>query len=291
VGADKGQPEPPFWLPPEDASPDARAPRPEWRAPAHARRPDARPPEREWYPGTEWYPGREYRPPQYGETRDRGPVHVPAGEYSSRQQQHREMEYRDEHPPRGRHSIPGPSFPGPSPSRRRRPRRRHQVRNGMLVGLGCLSVIVAVGTGLTGGKFPASSPRSHPGASTGQSAAAAPAAVRPRSKSTPRSRSAGNGPRPILTYLVTGTPGARVTYGPAGTYLTGRAPLQVVAKLGNPLYYFISAELPGKGSVECEILIGAKVMDKSVATGRHSLASCQISRDPLSGRWQDAAGG
>jgi hypothetical protein len=100
-----------------------------------------------------------------------------------------------------------------------------------------------------------------------------------------------SGPRPILTYRVTGTPGARVTYGPAGTYLSGRAPLQVTARLGNPLYYFITAELPGKGSVECEILIGAKVMARSAATGRHSLASCQISRDPLSGKWQDAGGG
>ena len=79
-----------------------------------------------------------------------------------------------------------------------------------------------------------------------------------------------------------------MTYGPAGTYLTGRAPLQVTARLGNPLYYFITAELPGSGSVECEILIGTKVMARSVATGRHNLASCQISRDPLSGKWQDA---
>jgi hypothetical protein len=280
VGADRGQPEPPSWPPPEDASRDVPAP---------GR--DARAPGREWYPGTEWYPGREYRPPQYGETRYRGPVHGPAGEYSSRQQEHRETEYRDEYPPRGRHSIPGPSIPGPTPSPRRRPRRRHPVRNGMLVGLGCLSVIVAVGTGLTGEKFPASSPRSHASATAGQPAAAAPAAARPRSKSKSKSKSAGSGPQPVLTYLVTGTPGARVTYGPAGTYLTGRAPLQVVTKLGNPLYYFISAELPGKGSVECEILIGTTVMNKSVATGRHSLASCQISRDPLSGKWQDTAGG
>ena len=153
----------------------------------------------------------------------------------------------------------------------------------MLFGIGCLVVIVAIGTGLTGGKFPSSSPRSH--ASASHPVAAAPAAARPRS------RAAGNGPRPILTYRVTGSPGARVTYGPAGTYLTGRAPLQVTARLGNPLYYFITAQLPRKGSIECEILIGTKVMAKSVATGRHNLASCQISRDPLSRKWQDAAGG
>jgi hypothetical protein len=268
VGADRGQPEPPSWPPPDDTSPDVRAPA------------------REWYPGTEWYPGREYRPPRYGETRHRGSLHLPAGEYSSQEQEHREMVHRDEYPPPGGHPIQGPH-----PHRRRKSGRRHQVRNGMLVGLGCLSVIVAIGTGLTGEKFPASSPRSH--ASAGQSAAAAPAAARPKSKSRSRSRSraAGSGPRPILTYRVTGTPGARVTYGPAGTYLTGRAPLQVIARLGNPLYYFITAELPGKGSVECEILIGTRVMAKSSATGRHNLASCQISRDPLNKKWQEAGGG
>jgi hypothetical protein len=149
----------------------------------------------------------------------------------------------------------------------------------MLIGLGCLIVIVAIGTGLTGEKFTTSSSRSH--ASAVQSAAAA------RSGSA----MAGSGPRPILTYRVIGTPGARVTYGPAGTYLTARAPLRITARLGNPLYYFVTAELPGSGSVECEILIGTKVMAKSAAAGRHSLASCQISRDPLSGKWQDAGGG
>ncbi len=260
MGADRGQPEPPSRPPPDDTSPDVRAPG------------------REWYPGTEWYPGKEYRPPQYGETRYRGSPPLPAGEYSSREQEHRKMVYRDEYLPPGGHSILGLN-----PPRRRRPGRRHQVRNGMLIGLGCLIVIVAIGTGLTGEKFPASSSRSHAGA--GQSAAAVPAVARPRSGA------AGSGPRPILTYRVTGTPGARVTYGPAGTYLTGRAPLQITARRGNPLYYFITAELPGSGSVECEILIGTKVMAKSVATGRHNLASCQISRDPLSGKWQDAGRG
>jgi hypothetical protein len=289
VGADRGQPEPPSWPPPDDTSPDVRVPG------------------REWYPGTQWYPGREYRPPRYGEggygetrygetgygetgygetrygeTRYREPAHLPAGEHSSRDLEHREVVYRDEYRPPGRHSVPGRK-----PPRRRRPGRRHQIRNGMLIGLGCLVVIVAIGTGLTGEKFPTSSSQSH--VSAGQSVATTPAAARPKARTKPRS--ARSGPRPILTYRVTGTPGARVTYGPAGTYLTGRAPLQVTARLGNPLYYFVTAELPGKGSVECEILIGTKVMAKSAAAGRRSLASCQISRDPLSGKWQDADGG
>jgi hypothetical protein len=264
VDADRGQPEPPSWPPPDDTGPDVRAPG------------------RDWYPGTQWYPGREYRPPQSGEMRYQGPAHLPAREYSSREQEHREMVHQNEYPSPGRHSLPGRN-----PRRRRRAGRRHQVRNGMLIGLGCLAVIVAIGTGLTGEKFPTTAAPSHAGA--GQAVAAAPVAAQPRPKS--RSRAAPGGPRPILTYLVTGTPGARVTYGPAGTYLAGRAPLQVTARLGNPLYYFITAELPGRGSVECEILIGAKVMAKSAAAGRHSLASCQISRDPLNGKWQDAGGG
>jgi hypothetical protein len=41
----------------------------------------------------------------------------------------------------------------------------------------------------------------------------------------------------------------------------------------------------------CEIIIGSTVISKSAATGRHGVASCQISRDPLSGKWQGAGGG
>ena len=113
MGADGGQPEPASWPPSDDTSPDVRAPG------------------REWYPGTEWYPGKEYRPPQYGDLRYRGSAYLPAGEYSSRDQEHREIVSRDEYPPPGGHSILDLD-----PPRRRRPGRRHQVRNGMLVGLG-----------------------------------------------------------------------------------------------------------------------------------------------------------
>ena len=272
MGADRGQPDPPSWLPPDDTNPEVRAP------------------DREWYPGTEWYPGREYRPRQYGEprywgtryggTQYRGSPHLPAGEFSSRAQEDRELACREEYPPPGGHSILGLK-----PPQRRRPGRRHQVRNGMLIGLGFLIVIVGIGTGLTGGKFPTSASRPHAGApAAAGSAASGSAATRPKSGA------ARSGPRPILTYRVTGTPGARVTYGPAGIYLTGRAPLEVTARLGNPLYYFITAQLSGRGSVECEILIGTKVMDKSAAAGRGNLASCEISRDPLTGTWQDPDG-
>ncbi len=273
MGADRGQPEPPSWLPPDDTNPEARAP------------------EREWYPGMDWYPGQEYQPPQYGDsryserrygqTRHRGSPHLPAGEFSSRAQEYRELGRRDEYPPGG-HSILGLN-----PPQRHRPGRRHQIRNGMLIGLGFLIVIVGIGTGLTGEKFPASSSRSQAGAGTSAAAGSA----GPAGSAAARTKSgAGSGPRAVLTYRVTGTPGGRVTYGPAGTYLTGRAPMRVTARLGDPLYYFITAQLAGRGSVQCEILIGTRVMDKSVATGRRNLASCEISRDPLTGKWQDPDG-
>ena len=149
----------------------------------------------------------------------------------------------------------------------------------MLVGLGFLIVIVGIGTGLSGGKLPSSGSR----AATGGTASTAAA---PKSGGT-----AGRAPGPTLTYRVTGTPGAAVTYGPASGTLTRLGPLHVTTTLGRALYYSITAELAGSGSVTCEILIGSRVVSRSVATGDGDLASCEISQDPLSGRWRDATGG
>jgi hypothetical protein len=149
----------------------------------------------------------------------------------------------------------------------------------MLVGLGFLIVIVGIGTGLSGGKLPSSGSR----AATGATASAAAA---PKSGGT-----AVRAPGPTITYRVTGTPGAAVTYGPAGGTRTRLGPLHVTATLGTALYYSITAELAGSGTVTCEILIGSRVVSRSVATGGGDLASCEISQDPLSGRWRDATGG
>lgn len=122
----------------------------------------------------------------------------------------------------------------------------------MLIGLGCLIVIVGIGTGLTGGS-----------AHT----------------------------RPALTYRVTGAPGVAVTYGSAGSTFAGQGPLHVTTTLGGALHYSVTARLQGSGSVTCEILIGSRVISKSVATGGHGFASCGISRNPVSGKWHDAGGG
>ena len=150
----------------------------------------------------------------------------------------------------------------------------------MLIGLGCLIVIVGIGTGLTGGKLP-SSP-SGPKAAAG---AAASTVARPKAR-----RSAHTRPAP-LTYRVTGTPGVAVTYGSAGSTFTGQGPLHVTTTLGGALHYSVTAWLQGSGSVTCEILIGSRVISKSVATGGHSFASCGISRNPVTGKWHDAGGG
>jgi hypothetical protein len=149
----------------------------------------------------------------------------------------------------------------------------------MLVGLGFLIVIVGIGTGLSGGKLPSSRSRAATGATASTAAG-------PKSGGA-----AGSAPGPTLTYRVTGTPGVAVTYGPAGGTLTRQGPLHVTATLGSALYYSITAQLAGSGSVTCEILIGSRVVSRSAATGGGHLASCEISRDPLSGRWRDAAGG
>ena len=154
----------------------------------------------------------------------------------------------------------------------------------MLIGLGCLIVIVGVGTGLTSGKFPSSPAGSK--AAIGGAGATAATAARPKARTLPKSR-----PAAALTYRVTGTPDAAVTYGPAGSTVTGEGPIHVTTTLGSALYYSITAQLQGSGSVTCEILIGSTLMSRSVATGGHSLASCGISQNPLSGKWQDADGG
>jgi hypothetical protein len=144
----------------------------------------------------------------------------------------------------------------------------------MLIGLGCLIVIIGIGTGLTSGKFPSSAS----GSKAAPASAGAAASAHSRAAAT-------------LTYRVTGTAGATVTYGPVGRTVTSQGPLHVTTTLGSALYYSITAQLQGSGSATCEILIGSTLISQSVATGRHSVASCGISQNPLSGKWQDAGGG
>lgn len=94
-----------------------------------------------------------------------------------------------------------------------------------------------------------------------------------------------------VTYLVSGTPGAPVSYGPAGSDFSGQTPLRVTKRFGKGSYYGITAQLQAGGSVECEILFGTKVISKSVATGAYNVVSCQATKNPRTSRWQATIGG
>jgi hypothetical protein len=91
-----------------------------------------------------------------------------------------------------------------------------------------------------------------------------------------------------VTYVVTGTAGASVTYGPAGSSLTGSVPLRKTATIPStaPLYYSLQVQLQGGGQVTCQILVDGKVISSSTAHGGYNLAMCEIGQDPVTGKWQ-----
>ncbi len=94
-----------------------------------------------------------------------------------------------------------------------------------------------------------------------------------------------------VTYFVSGTSGAAVSYGPAGSDFSGQTPLRVTKRFGKSSYYGITAQLQAGGSVECEILFGTEVISKSVATGAYNVVSCQVTKNPRTSRWQGTIGG
>jgi hypothetical protein len=90
------------------------------------------------------------------------------------------------------------------------------------------------------------------------------------------------------TLVVTGAPGAQVTYGPAGTDLPGSVPMRKTVALGSASTYELKV-LNGSGTLKCEILVGDKVVAQ--ATGSGGVAVCVIFRDPISGQWKNATAG
>jgi hypothetical protein len=89
-----------------------------------------------------------------------------------------------------------------------------------------------------------------------------------------------------VTYVVTGSSRASVIYGPAGSGNQGQAPMNITKPLGNPLYYSISAQLLGGGSVSCQLEVDGQVISQSTATGGYNIALCEIV--DFSGQWTDA---
>jgi hypothetical protein len=65
----------------------------------------------------------------------------------------------------------------------------------------------------------------------------------------------------------------------------------VTHRLGNPTFYSITAQLNSGGRVRCKILVDGRVISAAAATGSYNIASCEISRDPLSGKWANTNSG
>jgi hypothetical protein len=168
-----------------------------------------------------------------------------------------------------------PQYPPPGPGHRQPSRKRGgkgKVIAGIIGGLVVVVIIIAAAASGGGKGSPAAS------SSSGTAAVSAPAPA-----SSPAAKAAAVS---TLTYVVTGSP-ADVTYGPAGSSLSGHSGMTKTAKLGNAVYYSVDAQLSGSGSVTCEIKVNGKVVSKSTATGGYNIASCEISKDPFSGKWTD----
>lgn len=90
-----------------------------------------------------------------------------------------------------------------------------------------------------------------------------------------------------VTYVVSGTPGADVTYGPAGSDDQGSVPMSVTQSLGNPSYYAINAQLQGYGSVSCKLEVDGVAISTAEASGGYNIANCEIDQDITSGSWEN----
>jgi hypothetical protein len=94
-------------------------------------------------------------------------------------------------------------------------------------------------------------------------------------------------PEQTITYIVRGTAGAQVTYGPAGSDFNGNVPMRVTRRLGDPEYYAINAQLQGGGSVSCSIEVDGILLSAGSASGGYDIANCEIGQDPITSLWQN----
>lgn len=156
---------------------------------------------------------------------------------------------------------------------------RHKALAGLFIFAGVIIIIIVAAN--SGG-----SPSPSGGAATAgtQPSASAPSAT----PKAPATKAAAT--KQTITYEVTGS-AADVTYGPAGSSLSGTVPMKVTAKLGDPVYYSVTAQLQGGGSVTVKILIDGTVISHGTATGGYNIATAEISKDPLSGQWADTNSG
>jgi hypothetical protein len=156
--------------------------------------------------------------------------------------------------------------------------RRHKFMTGCLSLVGLIVVIIviaAVASSSSSSSSPPPVPSTQPAAASPSAASSHEAAPKPT-----------HAAEPTVTYIVTGSP-ANVTYGPAGSSLSGHSPMKVTEKLGSPVYYSLTVQLQGGGTVTAEILVDGKVISKATATGGYNIANAEISKNPLTGEWTD----
>lgn len=179
--------------------------------------------------------------------------------------------------------YPPPYQPYGQPPPQRPPKRRH---TGLIVTMSIVGAVVVlfiiggIAAALGGKKTPSAS-----GTPAGPSVSAS-ASAHARTASKPRAKA----PRQTVTYEVTGSP-ASITYGPAGSSLNGSVPMRITRTLHNPQFYSISAQLQGGGTVACKLMVNGKAISRATASGGYNIASCEISQDPISGKWSDTNGG
>jgi hypothetical protein len=154
---------------------------------------------------------------------------------------------------------------------------QHKALTGLFVFVALTIIIVAAHSGRS---------LSSPG---GTADGTQPAPSAPAAAADPKSTRAAAAAQTV-TYEVTGSP-ADVTYGPAGSTLSGTVPMKVTAKLGDPIYYSLQAQLQGGGSVIVKILVNGIVISQGTASGGYNIATAEISQDPLSGQWTDTDNG
>jgi hypothetical protein len=177
-----------------------------------------------------------------------------------------------------------PGQPQPFPEQAPVPPKRNKAKT--LAGAGCLGV---VGVLVLGGVISAAG--GDTSGDTADSPATAPSPTRDGAKTSAPHAAAKKQTPQTVTYVVTGTNGTDVQYGPAGSSAQGKVPMNVTKPLGNPQYYSITAQLQGGGHVTCRLKVNGKVISQSTASGGYNIASCEISKDIFNGKWTDTNAG
>lgn len=183
------------------------------------------------------------------------------------------------YPPQTQYQPPQPPY-GPPP-----PRKKHTARNVLAVIGGIIAAVIVISVAANGGGSKPTTADTP--ADAGTQAAAPDAQTQPAAPahSTAQAKPAA---AQTVTYEVTGST-ANVTYGPAGSNSEGTVPMHVTKPLGTPIYYAITAQLQGSGSVTCKILVSGKVISQATANGGYNIAQCEISQD-FSGGWKNTLG-